>query len=264
MVFGGRRGRMVAGVPTSAFRPSWVFLLIVGVFVAFGALLWAGLGWTKGNVFVFVTAGWVISLCFHEYAHAVLALRAGDLSIADRGYLTLNPLKYTHPILSIVLPMVFLLLGGIALPGGAVWVDRHAFRGRIWDSMVSLFGPLTNFVLAIVLIAPFWLDVDLFGAHADFWAAIAFLAHLQLIATLLNLVPIPGTDGGNALQPWLSPEWQRYFDMFAPYGMLLLFALILSPLGRAFFGVVETLGGAMGIPPYLQYVGWDLYRFWSF
>ena len=51
--------------------------------------------------------------------------------MAARGYLTLNPLKYTHPLLSIVLPVLFLLMGGIGLPGGAVWVDRHAIRGKL-------------------------------------------------------------------------------------------------------------------------------------
>ena len=65
-----------------------------------------------------------MSLCLHEYAHALVAYRAGDRGVADRGYLTLNPLKYTHPLLSIVLPVVVVMLGGIGLPGGAVWVDH--------------------------------------------------------------------------------------------------------------------------------------------
>ena len=51
------------------------------------------------------SAGWLVSLCLHEYAHALVAYRAGDLGVAERGYLTLNPLKYTHPLLSIVLPV---------------------------------------------------------------------------------------------------------------------------------------------------------------
>ena len=60
---------------------------------------------------LFVVAGWLVSLSLHEYAHALVAYRAGDRGVAERGYLTLNPLKYTHPVLSIVLPVVFLLLG---------------------------------------------------------------------------------------------------------------------------------------------------------
>ncbi len=83
------------------------------------------------DVFLFVMAGWLVSLCLHEYAHALVAATwAATTSVADRGYLTLNPLKYTHPVLSIVLPVVFLLLGGIGLPGGAVWIDHRHIRGR--------------------------------------------------------------------------------------------------------------------------------------
>jgi len=60
----------------------------------------------------------------------VLAYSGGDRAVAQRGYLTLNPLKYTHPVLSIVLPLIFVILGGIGLPGGAVWVNHGAIRGR--------------------------------------------------------------------------------------------------------------------------------------
>ena len=68
--------------------------------------------------------------------------------VADRGYLTLNPLKYTHPLLSIVLPVVFVLLGGIGLPGGAVWVDQHAIRGRLRHSLISRPARRTNVLFA--------------------------------------------------------------------------------------------------------------------
>src|SRR5207244_672355 len=77
---------------------------------------------------------------------------AGDRSVADKGYLTLNPLRYTDAMLSIVLPLVFLVLGGIGLPGGAVWIDRSRIRGRLRHSLVSAAGPLVNIVLALVLL----------------------------------------------------------------------------------------------------------------
>ena len=47
-----------------------------------------------------------------------------------RGYLTLNPFKYAHPLLSIVLPLFFIVQGGIGLPGGAVYLHPHAFRSK--------------------------------------------------------------------------------------------------------------------------------------
>ena len=72
-----------------------------------------------------------MSLCLHEYAHARTALHSGDISIGAKGYLTLNPLKYTHALLSIVLPVIFVIMGGIGLPGGAVFIERGRIQGPL-------------------------------------------------------------------------------------------------------------------------------------
>ena len=80
-------------------------------------------------MFIFVVAGWVVSLCLHEFGHAFTAWRFGDHDVAVRGYLTLNPFKYSNPLLSIVLPVLIIAIGGIGLPGGAVWV-RTSFMTK--------------------------------------------------------------------------------------------------------------------------------------
>lgn len=118
----------------SAVRPSPVFLLIVLVTVGGGALAWdADIDSVRAKVGVFllVVFGWIISLCLHEFSHAYVAWRAGDHEVEVRGYLTLNPLKYSHPVLSIGLPLVFIALGGIGLPGGAVYVDTTRFKTSV-------------------------------------------------------------------------------------------------------------------------------------
>ena len=152
-----------------------------------------------------------------------------------RGYLTLNLLKYTHPILSVGCRCIFMLLGGIGLPGGAVYVDRHSVRARMGDSLISAAGPAVNVLFTIALTVPFWFGVESY-THQEFWAGMAFLAFLQLTASLLNLLPVPGLDGGNMLRPWLSYEWGRGFDVVAPFGMLALFLLLFEPrVNRIFF-----------------------------
>src|SRR5690606_7446740 len=84
-------------------RISPVFLAIVAVMAVTGWATWTGFAEQPGlAVFLFVTAAWVVSLCLHEYAHARTALHSGDLSVGAKGYLTLNPVKYTHALLSIV------------------------------------------------------------------------------------------------------------------------------------------------------------------
>jgi Zn-dependent protease len=255
---------MAVGQSRAAFRPSAIFLALVALFVTSGVMAWNGFGNVRFDVFLFVISGWLVSLCLHEYAHALVAYRAGDLGVADRGYLTLNPLKYSHPLLSIVLPVVVVLLGGIGLPGGAVYINRSALRGRLRESVVSAAGPLTNVGFALATLIPVALFAPTDADHVAFWAALSFLGFLQVTASLLNLLPVPGLDGGNVIQPWLSPQWKRGYALMAPYGFLLLFAVLWSPrLGGWFFDAVFFLGDAIGLDRGLYALGFDLIRFWQ-
>ncbi len=211
-------------------------------------MAWNGFGNVRFDVFLFVISGWLVSLCLHEYAHALVAFRAGDLGVAERGYLTLNPLKYSHPLLSIVLPVVVVLLGGIGLPGGAVWVEHGQIRGRLRHTLISLAGPLTNVVFTLLLVLPFVFNPDLV-AHLEFWAGVALLAFLQLTASLLNLLPVPGLDGGNIIQPVAVAEVAAGVR---PDGAVRLPAALrgaLEPrLGGWFFDAVFCIGDAIGLP----------------
>src|SRR5512146_3018031 len=101
--------------------------------------------------FLIVILGWIFSLCLHEFSHALVAYYGGDTTVRDKGYLTFNPLKYTHPVYSIVLPLLLLLMGGIGLPGGAVYIENWRLRSRGWISAVSLAGPTANLLVAVVL-----------------------------------------------------------------------------------------------------------------
>ncbi|MDG4765130.1 site-2 protease family protein [Solwaraspora sp. WMMD406] len=249
--------------PAGGWRPSPVFLLLVALLIGSGMLAWSEGRFARAAVVVGVLTGWLVSLCLHEYAHALLAYRFGDRGVASRGYLRLNPLTYSHPLLSIGLPVLVVLLGGIGLPGGAVWIDRHHIPGRLRHSLVSLAGPAVNVTLAVLLALPFAIGVDV-TARPGFWAGVALLGFLQITAGVLNLLPVPGLDGGNIVAPWLSPSWQRGYQLLAPYGFIALFALLWDDrIGGAFFWLVFALGDLVGLPSGLYHDGLRLVRFWS-
>ncbi|MET8446388.1 site-2 protease family protein [Streptomyces sp. NPDC005209] len=245
-------------------RVSPVFLGIAAVTAVTGWATWTGFAQQPGlAVFLFVTAAWVVSLCLHEYAHARTALHSGDISVGAKGYLTLNPLKYTHALLSIVLPVLFVIMGGIGLPGGAVYIERNRIRGRWRHSLISAAGPLTNILFAAVCTAPFWLGA-LDGVPLEFRFALAFLVLLQVTAAILNFLPVPGLDGYGVIEPWLSYNVKRQVEPFAPFGLLFVIALLWVPsINGAFFDVIDAILRHLGITDVDKYCGQELYRFWQ-
>ncbi|MEN3361361.1 MAG: hypothetical protein V7637_5343 [Mycobacteriales bacterium] len=254
----------VAASDPTLRRPSAVFLGLLGLCAVGGWMVWAGSSHLRLTVFVFVVTGWLVSLCLHEYAHALVAYHAGDTSVAAKGYLTLNPLKYSDAGLSIALPVLFVLLGGIGFPGGAVWIDRGRIRGRLRHSLVSAAGPLVNVVLALAALIAVGRAGQHAGEHLAFWAALAFLAYLQVTASLLNLLPVPGLDGFAIWEPWLPRGLVRAVGQVAGVGFFVLFGLLLVPsVNHAFFDVIDNVVDAFGVPPYLVHLGDSLFRFWA-
>jgi Zn-dependent protease len=232
-----------------------VFLGLLAALVVSGAVLWFDLVPAAGPLFVivFVVAGWVVSLSVHEFGHALVAYLGGDRSVVASGYLTLNPLRYTNILLSIVMPVVFLVLGGIALPGGAVYIDRAALRSRWWDSAVSLAGPLGTLICTVLVSIPFVLPGSeswITQTNVTFFEALAFLGFVQVFALLLNLVPIPGLDGFGAIRPWLSYSVQASANRIGFYGIYAVFLLLwfVPPVRDTFFLTIFQITDHLGIP----------------
>jgi len=207
---------------------------------------------------LFVLGGWVTSLCIHEFGHAFIAYLGGDRSVAAAGYLSLNPLKYLHPLLSIGLPVVFLLLGGIGIPGGAVYLNEQAIRNNRWRSLASAAGPVSNLLFAILIGWPFvvFQGGAPFG-NEQFWAALAFLVFVELSAVVLNLIPIPPFDGFGIIAPWLSIELRILANRLGMLPLLVLFFLLWQggPVSATFWNFVYGLSSSLNIPPELIDLG---------
>jgi Zn-dependent protease len=209
---------------------------------------------------VFVVSGWITSLCIHEFGHALVAYLGGDRSVKASGYLDLNPIRYTNLLMSIVFPVVFLVLGGIALPGGAVYIDHAAIRSRAWDSFVSLAGPIGTLACLLLFSAPFLIpghDGWITSTNVEFWAALAFLCFMEGVAVLLNLLPIPGIDGFGVLRPWLPYSLQALSVRYSQLAIVGLFVVLwnVAPARDAFYGAAFQIAGVMNIPSILIFAG---------
>lgn len=168
------------------------------------------------------------SVILHELAHGLVAYWLRDDTAKEAGRLDLNPLKHIDPILSILVPMILFLIGapvfGAAKP---VPIDYSKLKWREWGmALVSLAGPFTNFLIALIafLIGHFtgWL----------YGGGVLEFIFLELIFTnlgfmLFNLIPVPPLDGSRVLYA-ISPDRVREFlSMIEPYGFILVYILIL-------------------------------------
>jgi len=251
-----------------ALGVSPVFSGLVAITAISGILLWFDIlpAASVPMTIIFVTSGWITSLCIHEFGHAVVAYLGGDRSVRASGYLTLNPLLYTNLLMSVILPVVFLLLGGIGLPGGAVYIDHSALRSRTWDSLVSVAGPAGNALCALLIAIPFLVPGH-FGwitpTNVGFFAALAFLGFIEVVAVLLNLLPVPGLDGFGILRPWLPFSLQVLSTRFSQIGIIGVFIVLwnVAPARDAFFSAALTLSGRLGIDELLIIAGQLSMRF---
>lgn len=199
---------------------------------------------------LFILAMWIVCVSFHEYCHALVAYAGGDTSVRDKGYLSFNFLLYIDPFFSIFLPMVFFALGGIGLPGAAVYVDRGKLRGPVWESAVAAAGPLATLMMTVLLALPFlhtpWL------AYLRDWPwvihGLAFLVFLNALMVILNLLPVPPLDGYGIIEPWLNEDVQHYMRKLSMGTFVILYLLMgfVPPIHDA------LMGSAFGIMNFLK------------
>ena len=163
-------------------------------------------------VFLALLIGWIMSVVLHEWAHGLVAYLGGDYTIKERGGLSLNPLQYVDPMMSLALPALFLLMGGVPLPGGVTYIRHDLLRSRGWESAVSLAGPAMNFLLFLLLALPFhprlnWIDTSATVEQFQTWHIfIGAMALLQITAVFINLIPVPPLDGFGIFAPYMDNE----------------------------------------------------------
>lgn len=259
-------------VQRSVVRPSLLFYLLLLVTVLGGALCALFPPLTVGytgierdvvgtvGVLLLVLGGWAVSLTLHEFGHAIVAYKGGDTEVALKGYLSMDIRRYTDPVLSLVLPLIILAIGGIPLPGGAVWINRWALRSRKILSWVSLAGPLSNLALGVVLT----LLVVLIDLPAGLVIGLSYLASVQILAFVLNILPVPGLDGYGAIEPYLSPQAREFGAKARPWAPLVLFALIIAVpmVSNTLWDVTNTIFGAVGGDEIAAQLGQLAFMFW--
>jgi Zn-dependent protease len=241
-----------------------VFLILLIAFLALAVAMVWGPDYARGLAFPFVLLGYLIALCLHEFGHAIIAYHCGDRTVRAKGYLTLNLMHYTNAQYSILLPLVIMAIGGVGLPGGAVYINTSLLRRRSYSSLVSAGGPLLTAAVLALLMLVLKGGAQSLAAAPVLQASLAFLAMLQVTALLFNLIPCPGLDGWGIVVPFLPQSARNLGRRLAPVApLLMLVALFYVPgLNSMLWGAIFRSCEFVGLDPRLAYRGYLLFQFW--
>ncbi|HUD44007.1 MAG TPA: site-2 protease family protein [Patescibacteria group bacterium] len=202
----------------------------------------------------------IFSAILHEIAHGYVADRLGDPTARLLGRLTLDPRPHIDPIMTLALPILLVLSGSPVIFGGAkpVPVDPFNLRdGRKDLALVSLCGPLTNIILAIIAGLLLKLLLPTLLQQSFFVAAFTFLLHeilkINLLLAIFNLLPIPPLDGSKVFSLLLPEAEANSYLSLGNFGVLILFFLLAFPLGSfSLSGLISNIFtftyGLFGLP----------------
>jgi Zn-dependent protease len=191
-------------------------------------------------------------------AHGVVARRLGDPTAAERGRLTLNPIKHIDPFGTVILPLILAVshapLFGWAKP---VPVNYARLKQPRRDMvLVALAGPGMNLLLALVGTALLAATVSLSDGAREGAAAIVAANALNFVLiniflAVFNLLPVPPFDGGHVVEGLLPPALAQPFRKIGRYSLLVLMILLLvlpalgvNVVGRLVSPIVNALARA--------------------
>ncbi len=202
-------------------------------------------------MFLLILIALVISLSFHEFGHAYVAKRFGDDTAERAGRLTINPIAHIDPM---GLLMVMLIGFGYAKP---VPTNPGNFTSRWADLLVSAAGPAMNLVVAVVTINVYVLGLQMgYSGLAEPGPRFffVFLAQINLLLMIFNLIPLGALDGHYILPYFLPRQMAQQYRYFNDrYGNMALMALVvLSIMGLPIFHNVFALSRML--LPYITFL----------
>jgi len=166
---------------------------------------------------------WMISLPFHESAHAWMAAKLGDQTGRVQGRITMNPLAHIDPM-----GLICMLVAGIGW-AKPVPVNPRNFNRNIsmkaGMALTSLAGPVSNLILAVALTILAKLCIYAQWAFSlpemvyTVGTVIYTIASVNVVLAVFNMIPVPPFDGSRVLFYFLP---QRIYFGVMKYERILM------------------------------------------
>ena len=185
----------------------------------------------------------IIAITFHEFAHAWAADKLGDDTPRMQGRLNLNPISHIDPA-----GFILLMFAGFGW-GKPVQINPRNFNRNVrmdkGEALVSLAGPLMNFILAII--SAFALGaVYMFSSTSFITSTVGSIIYIllqQILAIniglgVFNLIPLPPLDGSKIFinylpynaRRWVIEHGHIFYYIFLAIWITGLAGLIISPI----------------------------------
>lgn len=190
-------------------------------------------------VFIAFGVSVVVALVAHEYMHAWMAVKQGDLTPKAYGRLTLNPMAH----FDIIGLLCFIFAGfGWAKPVPINSLNFYRYKKGV--ILVSISGVLTNLVLSFISVGLFVITAKYLtetGVLFDFlYHLFSFSASINIFLAIFNLLPIYPLDGFNLLNAFVRYD-NKFVDFMMRYGWIILLMLILSTILPRFISFVGDI-----------------------
>ncbi len=181
---------------------------------------------------------WAIPILFavtiHEVAHGWVAGKLGDKTATLMGRITLNPFKHIDLLGTIIVPILFLLVGGFIFGWAKpVPVDWRNLKNPHRDmALVAVAGPTANLLMAFFWGALAKIGLEFYKMGMESFKILAIMGmagiSINIMLLIINLIPIPPLDGSRVVSSLLSRKWSFQYDKLEPYGFMILVLLIFS------------------------------------
>jgi Zn-dependent protease len=158
----------------------------------------------------------------------------GDLTAKRSGRLTLNPIRHIDP-----LGLVVFVFTALAAPFTIGWAKPVPIQPRLFRNpragiiLVSLAGPLANFLTACLCALIFKLVINLLTSGFSWSGALFFIAEaaregmfINVALAWFNLMPVPPLDGSHILAGVLPAAVARMYVSLARFGMVIVILLV--------------------------------------